>query len=389
MTITDGSTPAAPRIQGRLATTLPGESYTDEENFRRESERIFERQWFLAGRTLDVAKKGDLLRVDVGRENVIIVRDRGGELRAFLNVCRHRGAILCQDDATNVGNAIRCPYHAWAYRLDGSLIVSPNFEDLAGGLEREHYGLVPVALEVWQGMIWVNVSGDAPPLHEQLGPQLEFRLGERVDRLDRYRLPELVAGDTRSYEVKANWKIIQENFQECYHCESIHPELVEQIPSFTSFEELLSYDGYNQDGYIFAETKEAFSLSGTSGIPTLPQLAPEDQRKYFGMVLRSNAFLSLLPDHVILHRFIPTSASTTTVVCQWLFDPDAVASDNFDCSDTVELFHRVNLQDFQAAEWCQPNMSSRAYANGGALVPGEKEIIGDYYHAWYRESMGM
>ncbi|MFT4122232.1 MAG: aromatic ring-hydroxylating dioxygenase subunit alpha [Microbacteriaceae bacterium] len=379
----------APRIAGRLAPTLPGECYTDPAVLTREMEAIFENQWFFVGRTADLPARGDVLRVDVGRENVIVVRDRGGELHAFLNVCRHRGAVLCHSDRANVGNAIRCPYHAWAYRLDGSLIVAPNWEELAGDLDRDFYGLVPVRLDTWQGMIWVNVSGDAGPLEEHLAPQLEFRLGGRVDRLDRYRIADLAVGDRREYTVGANWKIIQENFQECYHCESIHPELVEQIPSFVDFEQLLSHEGYNRDGYPFAMAKEAFSLSGTATLPTLPGITGEEERRYFGMVLRPNAFLSLLPDHVIMHRFIPVSVDETRVVCEWLFDPEAAASPDFDCSDTVGLFHRVNLQDFQASEWCQPNMGSRAYRQGGALVPGEKEIIGDYYHAWYRQSMGM
>ena len=117
----------------------------------------------------------------------------------------------------------------------------------------------------------------------------------------------------------------------------------------------------------------------------LPGLEHRDDRKYYGMVLRPNCFLSLLPDHVIVHRFEPVSAEVTTVVCEWLFPPSTVAG--YDLDDTVEFFHKVNEQDFAASEWCQPNMKSRAYAGGGVLVPSEQEIIGRWYYRWYRESM--
>ncbi len=122
-------------------------------------------------------------------------------------------------------------------------------------------------------------------------------------------------------------------------------------------------------------------------LPRLPGLEDGDDRKYFGMVIRPNCFLSLLPDHVIVHRFEPVSPELTKVVCEWLFPPETVAA--HDIGDAVELFHLVNLQDFTASEWCQPNMRSRAYAHGGVLVPTEQEIIGRWYYRWYRESMGL
>jgi phenylpropionate dioxygenase-like ring-hydroxylating dioxygenase large terminal subunit len=101
----------------------------------------------------------------------------------------------------------------------------------------------------------------------------------------------------------------------------------------------------------------------------------------------ASVFLPTLPDHVIAHRFEPVSTEVTKVVCEWLFPPSTVAG--YDLSDTVEFFHRVNEQDFAASEWCQPNMRSRAYVNGGVLVPSEQEIIGRWYYRWYRESMGL
>jgi glycine betaine catabolism A len=243
-----------------------------------------------------------------------------------------------------------------------------------------------VHLAEWHGLVWLNLAENPPLLDEQVWPQLDYRLGGDRAKFDRYDLAGLVVGQRVDYPVAANWKIIQENFQECYHCATIHPELVDTLPQFRSLAGGATAS-YETDGYHFAEHKASFSVSGEVVLPRLPGLTDSDDRKYYGMVIRPNCFLSLLPDHVIVHRFQPVSPELTTVVCEWLSPPETVAAHDLD--DTVELFHRVNQQDFAASEWCQPNMRSRAYANGGVLVPTEQEIIGRWYYQWYRESMGL
>jgi Rieske 2Fe-2S family protein len=335
-------------------------------------------------RAQDVPAPGRFVRTTVGNENVIVVRGRDRELRAFLNVCRHRGATLCLTDAGDAGRSIRCPYHSWTYRLDGSLMSAPNWRSMAT-VDKAGYGLHPVALAEWHGLVWLNLAGDPGPFDDQVWQQLDFRLDGDRAKFGRYDLASLVAGHRVDYTVAANWKIIQENFQECYHCSTIHPELVDTLPQFRDLATLGA--SYSPDGYYFAEDKASFSVSGSTTLPRLPGLEDHDDRKYYGMVVRPNCFLSLLPDHVIAHRFEPVSPELTKVVCEWLFPPETVAG--HDIGDAVELFHRVNQQDFAASEWCQPNMRSRAYANGGVLVPTEQEIIGRWYYQWYRESMGL
>jgi Rieske 2Fe-2S family protein len=365
--------------------TLPGRYYTDPEIFEREKRNIFERQWQYVCRAEDVPSPGRFVRTVIGNENVIVVHGRDGKLRAFLNVCRHRGSTLCLTDSGDFGRSIRCPYHSWTYRLDGSLMSAPNWSSMAAA-DKADFGLHPVHLGQWHGMVWLNLAEDPAPLEDLVWPQLDFRLGGDRAKFDRYGLADLVAGRRVDYTVAANWKIIQENFQECYHCSTIHPELVDTLPQFRN----LAGGGtvtYDTNGYLFAEHKDSFSVSGSTVLPRLPGLEDHDDRKYYGMVMRPNCFLSLLPDHVIAHRFEPVSAEVTTVVCEWLFPPSTVAG--YDLSDTVELFHRVNEQDFAASEWCQPNMKSRAYARGGVLVPSEQEIIGRRYYRWYRESMEL
>jgi glycine betaine catabolism A len=365
--------------------TLPGRYYTDPAIFEQEKRNIFEKQWLYVCRAQDVPAPGRFVRANVGDENVIVVRGRDQKLRAFLNVCRHRGATLCLTDSGDVGRSVRCPYHSWSYRLDGSLISAPNWQSMAA-VDKADYSLHPVHLAEWHGLVWLNLAENPPLLDEQVWPQLDYRLGGDRAKFDRYDLAGLVVGKRVDYPVAANWKIIQENFQECYHCATIHPELVDTLPQFRNLAGGATAS-YETDGYHFAEHKASFSVSGEVVLPRLPGLTDSDDRKYYGMVIRPNCFLSLLPDHVIVHRFQPVSPELTTVVCEWLFPPETVAAHDLD--DTVELFDRVNRQDFAASQWCQPNMRSRAYAGGGVLVPTEQEIIGRWYYQWYRESMGL
>jgi glycine betaine catabolism A len=364
--------------------TLPGRYYTDPAIFEQEKRDIFSKQWVYVCRSQDVPTPGRFVRATVGNENAIVVRGRDGELRAFLNVCRHRGATLCLTDAGDTGRSIRCPYHSWTYRLDGSLMSAPNWRSIAS-VDKAGYGLHPVALAEWHGLVWLNLAEHPAPFEDQMWRQLDYRLGGDRAKFARYDLAGLVVGKRVDYTVAANWKIIQENFQECYHCATIHPELVDTLPQFRDLTDLGT--SYSADGYHFAEDKASFSVSGTATLPRLPGLKDHDDRKYLGMVIRPNCFLSLLPDHVIVHRFEAVSPELTTVVCEWLFPPETVAT--YGIEDAVELFHRVNQQDFAASEWCQPNMRSRAYASGGVLVPTEQEIIGRWYYQWYLESMGL
>jgi phenylpropionate dioxygenase-like ring-hydroxylating dioxygenase large terminal subunit len=265
--------------------TLPGRYYTDPAIFELEKRNIFERQWQY--------------------------------------VCRHRGSTLCLTDTGDFGRSIRCPYHAWTYRLDGSLMSAPNWRSMDAA-DKADFGLHPVHLGEWHGMVWLNLADDPPPLEDLVWPQLDFRLGGDRDRFARYDLAGLVVGRRIDYTVAANWKIIQENFQECYHCSTIHPELVDTVPAFRNLGGGAPVT-YDTEGYVFAPDKVSFSASGRAVLPRLPGLEDSDDRKYYGMVMRPNCFLSLLPDHVIAHRFEPVSTEVTKVVCEWLFPPSTVA----------------------------------------------------------------
>ncbi|MEU8800301.1 aromatic ring-hydroxylating dioxygenase subunit alpha [Spirillospora sp. NPDC048819] len=360
-----------------LVPTLPGRYYTDPAVFDAETRRIFERSWMCVGRADAVSQPGRFLRTEVGGESVLVVRGRDGEVRAFRNLCRHRGARLCTDESGTVGTSIRCVYHAWTYGLDGRLVAAPNMRRMPD-LVKEDYGLHRLRAEQWLGYVWVNLDPDAPPLAAQVEPQVAARLSG-LDVLDRYGIDRLGAATTIVYDVESNWKSIVENFTECYHCPTIHPELTAALPQFRS-----GYGSISGGGASLAEHVEGFSLSGKSARPRLPGLLAEDERLFQAIVLRPNAFIILVPDHVAFFRLEPQGPGHTRVVVDWLFDREAMAADDFDPSDAVAILDITNRQDFEACRRCQLGMRSSAYR--GVLVPAE-HIIGDF-HSYYLDALG-
>jgi Rieske 2Fe-2S family protein len=376
-TIPDTTSPATSLpLPESLISTLPGRYYTDPAIFELEQEKIFEELWICAVRAADLDKPGAFRTVQLGRERVIVTRTRTGAIKAYLNVCAHRGARICMEDKGEVKRSFQCPYHAWTYDLDGKLIAAPNLTKMPD-IDRVRYGLASVSVEEWLGYVWVNLSDNPASFYTTVVPEIRDRLGD-VEPIDRYKIEDLGLGRRVSYDVKANWKLIIENFMECYHCATIHPELTEVLPEFA--------DGYAAQYYVghgaeFGESVKGFTLDGSEGHDSIPGIAPEQDRRYYAITVRPQVFVNLVPDHVIIHRMYPLAADRTLVECDWLYLPGVVASGR-DLQKSVELFHRVNLQDFEACERCQPAMSSRKYRDGGVLVGSEHHI--GIFHDWLK-----
>jgi Rieske 2Fe-2S family protein len=298
------------------------------------------------------------------------VRGKDGVLRAFLNLCRHRGARLCVEPAGRLGKSVRCVYHGWSYGLDGRLVAAPNLADLPPGT-RERHGLLPVRLTEWLGYAWVNLDGAAEPL-DRTGPRRAAAVFGSAEKLGRYRMAELHRTHSREYDVAANWKLITENFMECYHCAPLHPELTSVLPQFaTGYGTMV---GDDPRGAAFAPGT-GYSLSGRAAGPRLPGLRPDDDQLH-ALVLFPSAFVVLTPDHVAVYRLRPVSADRTTLVVDTLFPPEHAERPDFDPEDTVRLREVTVRQDIGAVERCQLGVRSRAYA--GVLVPAEHAILGFY-----------
>jgi Rieske 2Fe-2S family protein len=242
-------------------------------------------------------------------------------------------------------------------------------------VDRVEFGLRPVYLREWLGYAWLNLAVDPPSFDDTVVSAATDRLGT-PDAIDRYRVDTLSVGRRIRYDVRANWKLIVENFMECYHCATIHPELTDVLPEFASGYAAQYYVGH---GAEFAAEVSGFTVDGRPGFSRLDTLTSDQDRRYFAVTVRPQVFVNLVPDHVILHRMFPLAADRTVVECDWLYASDVVDS-GVDLSHSVELFHRVNQQDFAACERCQPAMSSRAYAGGGVLVPSEHHI--GEFHEW-------
>ncbi len=342
---------------------LPGAAYANDAVVAWEREHFFEGGWACAGRASDLARPGDQRAARVGRTGVLLVRGSDGALRAFANICRHRGHELLPCGATAGRASITCPYHAWSYELDGSLRNAPRFS--LDGFDSTEFGLVPLRHHEWGGFVFVNASGDAPSFAEHAG--------ELVDLLANWPLDQLVPAATHAYDVQANWKLIHENYQECYHCPHIHPELCRVSVHSSGCNDHGGAGAWVGGTLDLSPGAVTMSLDGSSGGVMIDGLTAREQRTVTYVALLPNLLVSAHPDYVMTHRFEPLDAATTHVECQWLFPPEALAADGFDPAYAVDFWDVVNRQDWNAVESVQRAMASPAYVPG-VLAPLEDAV---------------
>jgi Rieske 2Fe-2S family protein len=342
--------------------TLPATAYTSEEVFKWEQQHFFEAGWMCVGRADDLPQPGDRRAVAVGSETVLLNRDDAGDLRAFYNVCRHRGHELVAPGEMGNARVIRCPYHAWVYGLDGALKGAPHYSDVSD-FDRSEYPLVPVRIAEWHGWVFVNASGDAP--------SFDSHIANLEDFVAPYEPERLVRGARHDYVIGANWKIITENYHECYHCPQIHPELCKVSPpnSGINMDARGAWVGGNMDLMAHAAT---MSLTGESHGVVLRALNAEQRRQVFYFGLWPNLLLSLHPDYVMTHRIEPLAPGRSRVDCEWLFAPEA-AYDGFDPSYASDFWDITNKQDWRACEAVQRGASSRGFRQG-PLSPLEDAV---------------
>ena len=352
-----------------LERTLPREAYFADAIWQRERERIFGREWVCIGRSEELPQAGDYLVLDLAGESVLVVRSRSGDLRAFYNVCRHRGCRLVLDSpvkpssecssgpAGHFGSGIRCPYHAWTYTLDGELRTAPFMEEEAE-FRRENFPLWPVGLEVWGGFMFLNLS---PVEAAAEGRSLLRQLGSVPERLQRYPLADLLTARRIVYEVAANWKVMLENYNECYHCAGVHPELCKVVPAFKH------KGGSELDwerGIPHRDGAWTFTHSGTTGRAPFAGLNDDEKVRHKGELIYPNFLLSLAADHVAAFTAWPHGPESTTIICDFLFHPDEMARPGFDPSDAVEFWDLVNRQDWRICEGVQAGMRARVFEHG-------------------------
>jgi Rieske 2Fe-2S family protein len=356
--------------------TLSGHDYTAPSVYAVERERVFFRHWYYACRAERLAEPGAFVAVDVVGESIIVVRGRDGALRAFYNVCRHRGSRLCDEAHGQLRGAIKCPYHAWSYGLDGCLIGTPNVD--ADEVDRASLSLWPAAVDVWEGFVFVHLGEQPEPLEGWLADQDDDPL-----TFSRFRLGELRTARRTERVVEANWKIVVENYNECLHCPTVHPELVALIPTYRRGS--VVEDGRDDGGVSLAPGATSLSNGGRSTVPVLPGLSERDATSYFGAAIFPNLLLDIAANSAVATALVPLGPDRTLLVSEYLFRQEAIAEPGFDPSDVVDFNELIASQDAAVCERVQLGVSSRAFTHG---VLAEKDGLLASFNARYLAARG-
>ena len=343
--------------QGTGCATLPGAAYHSDETWAVDREKVFFKHWVYAGRAERLAKPGAWMRVEVAGESVLLVRGKDDRIRGFYNVCRHRGSQICEAESGQVRSHLRCPYHAWGYALDGTLVTTPMVD--RDEIDRESLSLWPVRVDQWEGFVFVNLSREEPqPLLEMLGSQQD----EVLD-MARVGLADLRIGHVSSVEVQANWKIVLENYNECLHCPTVHPELVAVVPAYRTGS---IFEGDREDGGVtLADGRTAVAADPRLRLPLLPGLkGQEGPCSYFGAMVYPSMFLDVDGSSALATAVFPTGPRSCRLVTEYLFNPEAFDDPDFDPSPIVEFNDLVTRQDNDACERVQRGVASRAFDHG-------------------------
>jgi phenylpropionate dioxygenase-like ring-hydroxylating dioxygenase large terminal subunit len=361
-------------VQG--SRTLPRESYVLSEVLAAEMEKIHARGWNCVGRASSLEKAGDFVTRTIAGESILVLRDKTGALRAFFNVCRHRGTRICREDSGRFGETIQCSYHAWTYGTDGRLIGAPHMQD-AEGFDKADYPLHAAHVAEWEGFLFVNVARAPEPFAKAWAPM--------IGRLSRFALPKLVVGHRVTYDVAANWKLVFQNYSECLHCPTIHPKLATVLPYQSGANDLV--EGPFLGGYM--EIKPPNASATMTGRPAgrlvSDALGEEDRHRAFYYTLMPNLLLSLHPDYVNYYLVHPVAADRTVVESEWLVHPDTLRDGANNLKDAVEFWDLTNRQDWDIVGQSQLGISSRRY-EPGPYSP--RESIPAAWDREYRKWMG-
>lgn len=340
--------------------------YRSHVTYQSELENIVFKSWLYAGHISQIPNKGDYFLFDIGEDSLIICRDKKGEVQTMHNICRHRGARLCEEAKGN-SRAFVCPYHGWGYGLDGKLKAARDMHDVEG-FDVENFSLIQVRMEIFQGMIFVNCDPDAPDFYKPLS-HISTQLGA-------YDLENAKVAEAKTYRIDANWKLCLENYLECYHCASSHQHYAklhtlqalahkvkpineamwarsEEVTGVEGIAE--EYYGYYNDSADFGACSyhsryalyEGFQSGSKEGKPVAPLMG--NIKGYDGgagdFQMGPLTFMLNYPDHCVLYRFIPRSITETDMELVWYVNGDAQEGVDYDKEDLTWLWHFTSLED--------------------------------------------
>ncbi|OED40049.1 hypothetical protein AB833_12760 [Chromatiales bacterium (ex Bugula neritina AB1)] len=338
--------------------TLPARFYLDEEIYRLESRDIFQCSWWYAGHLSQVAKPGDYLTTKIDEQSVFIVHDRDGKLNGFYNVCQHRGHELVS--GTGRANVILCPYHAWSYDLDGTLVGARNSAKMAGFAKCD-FALKPVRVEVFCGMIFINLNREATPLAEQAA-ELEKEIRHYVPGVD-----TLAFAQRDTYHVASNWKVMMDNFLECYHCHTAHRDFVD----------LVDMESYRSTAKGIYSSHISNAAKSTDNSAYKFEKGDVDFG-YAGWFLWPNLSIWAYPGEANLSvlQMVPDGAGSTIEYQDW-FVPDGQPSEQL---QEAMKYQKEILQpeDISLCESVQRGLKSNGYNQGRFVVDPERSELSEH-----------
>ncbi len=364
------------RLPVELATTLIPDAYRSSGFYALEQEKVFAGGWVCVGYTSQVKTPGDTFLATVAGQGLFITRDKTGQLRAFYNVCRHRGSMLLTEDGKH--EVIRCPYHSWGYALDGRLLGAPYFKGLdvpaeqralfdtseAKAFRKEDYGLLPVHVASWGCFVFVNLAAQPRPLDEWLG--------DLPQRYTRHPLHELQLVRRRPFRIHANWKLIAENFMEYYHLPWVHPELC----NISGFKDHYRYQGPGMYTGMCTSPLSRDPSTVSFDLPVMPGLNDTEAQSAYWVLLFPNLALFLLPNHLFTLLYHPDGPGLTLESADLLVHPNSL--DTPDAQRQIDailsFWGMVNEQDITAVERVQKGLQSRAYPGGRMCFHFEEPI---------------
>jgi len=333
-----------------MERTLHKDLYFESDWFKKECKNIFHKEWFCCGREEDIPNIGDYKVIDIGGESIFLLRSNEQTIRAFHNFCKHRGCQLIEDKTSGqLKRSIICPYHSWAYNFDGSIAKTPHLDV---DLNDKKFHLNQIRLDTWGGFIFLNIHGESDFKNE---------IADIKEQFKRYPLADLLSSCKYNYSVQSNWKVIIENYNECYHCGGVHPELCRVVPAFKE------NGGTNlnwEEGVPQRKGTNTFTFSGTSNRPPFPGLNDNEREKHFGQAIYPNLLTSLSMDHAAVLIIYPESPERTSIDCRILFHPESIRMKDFDPSDAADFWDLINKQDRSICEKVQKGMSSSVFEYG-------------------------
>ena len=380
--------------------------YRSHVTYETELEHIIFKSWLYAGHISQIAKNGDYFLFDIGEDSIIISRDNQGQIGAMHNICRHRGARVCEEPSGN-RKAFICPYHGWAYGNDGHLKSAREMDQLEG-FKCEDYGLKKVRFVVFQGMIFINCDPNAPDFVAPL---------ENISRqLGAYDLENAKVAERKTYRINANWKLVLENYLECYHCSSSHrqyarlhtleapAEKVKPINQamWARAEELTGvvgiaeeYYGYYNDAAAFGACSytsryalyEGFKTGSRDGQPVAPLMG--NMQGYDGgagdFQMGPLTFMLNYPDHCVLYRFIPRNLTETDMEVVWYVNGDAVEGVDYEAEKVAWLWHHTSLEDEYIILRNNEGVNSRFFEPGPYHPEYEATLM--EFISWYLKAL--